>query len=270
MKKNYLFIALLFVSTLMVSANITPNQMINIAGKQRMLSQKLAKVYLMKAYGANLPELNKELKIGKIIFENNIKTLSINAQKMFSDQVRSKINKEIVTWENFKIYLEKPVNEVFITKILELSNKLLTDTDEVVKSLQNESFMLSDFKISDEVLQTIDLSGKQRMLSQRLCVYFIAKKLFLKRKEYNETVENYLKSIFNELDETLVTLLSKEINNNKIDEAIGSTLIAFEKIREQRHQFLTGTASMNMVYDTTNELTNLYDGLTSIYAELDK
>lgn len=267
MKKLALVIISLFTYVL-CSANTTPNQLINIAGKQRMLSQKLAKVYLMKAYGANLPELNKELEIGKVIFERNMKTLSLNAAEAYSNEVRKAVNIEINSWHNFKVYLEKPIDEAFVSKVLRLSDNLLKDADNVVKLMEKESSNNSKFKESNNILSTINISGKQRMLSQRLCVYFIAKKLLLKRGTYNEAVENYLNSVFVELDDTLVTLLSNEINNTDIDEAIGATLLAFEKIRIQKDQFLTGSASMNLVYNTTNELTDLYDGLTSKYSEL--
>ncbi len=268
MKKIYILLAFLFIGIFSISANITPGQMINIAGKQRMLSQKMTKAYLMKAYGANLPELNKELEIGKVIFERNMKTLSLNAPKMFSDKVRMAINEEIKTWYNFKLYIEKPVDEAYVSKILNLSDELLNDSDKVVQAIEKEASVSGNFKVSDQIMNTINVSGKQRMLSQRLCVYFIAKKLLLKRGAYNENVENYLSGVFEELDDTLVALLSNEINSTEIDEAIGSTLLAFEKIRAQRDQFLTGSASMNLVYNTTNELTDLYDGLTSKYSDL--
>ncbi len=268
MKKLFTLFSLLILGASSIFAKITPGQMINIAGKQRMLSQKLAKVYLMKAYGANLPELDKELNIGKIIFERNMKTLSMNAPKMFSEDVRLAINQEIKTWYNFKVYLDKKVDDVYVSKILDLSNELLMDSDAVVEAIEKESSTSTSFQVSEEVLKTINVSGKQRMLSQRLCVYFIAKKLYLKRGALNENVEIYLNGVFTELDDTLVALLSSEINSNEIDEAIGSTLLAFEKIRAQKDNFLTGNASMNLVYNTTNELTNLYDGLTAKYSEL--
>lgn len=265
MKRIYTVLILLFLGTMTAIAAVTPGQMINIAGKQRMLSQKLAKAYLMKAYGANLPELNKELEIGTLVFERNLKTLSINSKEMYSEEVRKAINKEIVSWNNFRLYLEKPVDDAYVSKILSLSDNLLKDSDGVVKLMEKES---TSFSIPNDLLTTINTSGKQRMLSQRLCVLFIAKKLLLKRNTYNEQIEEYLSNVFHELDETLVTLLNKEINNTEIDEAIGNTLLAFEKIRSQKNSFLTGSASMNLVYNTTNELTNLYDGITAKYSAL--
>ena len=69
MKKITLLVISMLFSAFSVYSNVTANQMVNIAGKQRMLSQKMAKVYLMNAYGANLNSLRNELNISKIILK---------------------------------------------------------------------------------------------------------------------------------------------------------------------------------------------------------
>jgi len=176
MKKTLLLSFMVFITLGSVFANISPNQMVNIAGKQRMLSQKIAKIYLMKAYGANLDELNSELNISKIIFERNLETLSVNSGKMFSQKVTNAVLKEKICWNEFKLLIDKPVDENSIERVLDLSNILLKNSNEVVGVIKSENLYKKNFNTNVELLNIVDKSGKQRMLSQRLCLYFIAKK----------------------------------------------------------------------------------------------
>jgi len=272
MKKGILLL-LSFLTILTSFANnyetdiINANQMINIAGKQRMLSQKLAKIYLMKAYGANLPTMNTELQMSKIFFERNLETLMLNSDKLFSPNVRRALSKEKATWNVFKSILNNKINENQVSKVLEVSNQLLKDSHAVVQTIKGENIDAT-FGTNPELLDTIDKSGKQRMLSQRLCLYFVAKKFALKNKEKSFRNDTALHSTYNELDDALVNLLNSEVNTMTVEEAIGHTMITFENLRSQKSSFLDGNASLNVVYNTTNKLTKDFDNVTSKYSDL--
>lgn len=268
MKKITLILISMLFSVFSVYSNVTANQMVNIAGKQRMLSQKMAKVYLMNAYGANLNSLRNELNISKIIFERNIETLSQNSDRLFSPEVKKAINKEVLTWNNFKALIEKPVDEKLVSKILILSEQLLKDAHQVVVSIKKEKINSGNFSTNSDLLDIIDKSGKQRMLSQRLCLFFVAKKFALKNKSKSLREEAALYSTYNELDEALIDLLNTSLNTMTVEETIGDTMLTFENLRSQKNSFLNGTASLNLVYSTTNKLTKKFDNLTSRYSEL--
>lgn len=269
--KPKVFLSFLFtvLSFLISNANVSQEEMVNIAGQQRMLSQKLAKLYLMRAYGANLPELKQEFNEGKLVFEKNLKLLSNNATTMYSDLVSNAINNEVMSWRNFKFLLDAPVREENVFTILELSNKLLIDSNEVADIIEKESIAHPSLKVENpEVFHTINLSSKQHMLSQRLCVYFIAKKFLLKNNTRSPRIQMYLTDTFKELNYSLVDLLNKEINSMEIEEVIENTMLAFDELKNYKKEVLLGNASMNTVYAATNELTQLYDDLTLKYTDL--
>ena len=251
-----------------LAQNVTPNQMVNIAGKQRMLSQKIAKIYLMNAYGANLNSLKSELNISKIIFERNLETLNKNSSKLFSANVGKAVSKERETWSSLKYILSRPITENNVSKVLDISNQLLKNSHAVVVAIKNESFDTNDFSTNTQLLNIIDISGKQRMLSQRLCLYFVAKKFALKNKTKSLRNDTALYAVYNELDEELINLLNSEANTLEVEEAIGNTMLTFENLRANKDNFLDGTASLNVVYNTTNRLTKDFDKLTSKYSEL--
>lgn len=273
MKKSILLVFSFFLAILTSSANnyntdvVNANQMVNIAGKQRMLSQKLAKIYLMKAYGTNLPTMNTEFQMSKIFFERNLETLSLNCDKLFSTNVRRALSKEKATWNVFKNILNNNVTDDKVARVLEVSNQLLKDSHAVVQAIKTEN-MDASFATNPELLDIIDKSGKQRMLSQRLCLFFVAKKFALKQKQKSLRNEAALHSTYNELDDALMSLLNAEANTMTVEEAIGHTMITFENLRTNKNSFLDGTASLNLVYNTTNKLTKDFDNVTAKYSDL--
>jgi len=116
--------------------------------------------------------------------------------------------------------------------------------------------------------KAVNLSGKQRMLSQRLCLFFVAKKFDLKNKNTSYRTNEILNKTYNELDASLIDLLNSELNSLDVEEAIGNALLSFENLRSQSEKFLSGKASLNIVYNTTNKLTKDFDYLTSKYSAL--
>lgn len=53
----------------------TLGRLVNIAGRERMLSQRMAKFYLVQAWGVTLPQANKELDTARAEFVHALKTL---------------------------------------------------------------------------------------------------------------------------------------------------------------------------------------------------
>lgn len=256
------------IESIIIQKNVSPNQMINIAGKQRMLSQKIAKIYLMQAYGANLQSLKNELNTSKIIFDRNLETLIRNSGDMFSNKVTKAISKEKDTWNALKAIVSKPVSENNVNKVLDISNRLLKLSNDVVVNIKSENFDSNRFSTNVDLLNIIDKSGKQRMLSQRLCLFFVAKKFDLKNKNTSYRTNEILNKTYNELDASLIDLLNSELNSLDVEEAIGNALLSFENLRSQSEKFLSGKASLNIVYNTTNKLTKDFDYLTSKYSAL--
>ena len=74
-----------FVLFVLLSSNITISQeygsisfgkAVNISGKQRMLSQKMSKAFLLMSKGINNPMVARELKSSKFIFAKQLDILT--------------------------------------------------------------------------------------------------------------------------------------------------------------------------------------------------
>ncbi len=263
MKRILLSIIALFALTAISAQQLNPSQMINIAGKQRMLSQKIAKAYLMKAMGYTSAAVNKDLAISKIIFQRNIETLDSNSESVFNSKVKYAVANEAKVWSVFKNTLDLPLTKANATKVLEGSNKVLKAAQNVVTSMENESLNIAKYSSDKALLSTVNLSGKQRMLSQRACLYYVAAKLFNKKENYD-----MLSALFHDIDAALLTLLNNELNTPDVEEAIGNALLTFEDLRSKRESFLNGNVSPELVFEATNTLTKQFDKVTHLYSEL--
>jgi len=158
---------------------------INIAGRQRMLSQKITKeIFYTKSTGIyNFETLNSDMKI----FQKNLDILidgnkKLNVYKPPNKEIKDKLKQVLNIWVPFqgKIKkLEQYTNDIKKSKeiMMDKFNEILKISDKVVKAMV-------DYNLPGSY---IDLSGRQRMLSQRMGLYFFY--IYSKSmKFYNNTI----------------------------------------------------------------------------------
>ena len=165
-----------FVIIFIISLTVMMNQMskkdsyiINIAGKERMLSQKMSKeiFYIVHRHENDFRELNSAVNL----FENSLNDLrNGNSVKGIyapqNEKVKAKLEEVMEIWSPFKEEIEKlksSIEEVRpdIEVLTQRTEKLLFLSDKVVQKMVKANL--------DNV--HIDLSGRQRMLSQRMGLY---------------------------------------------------------------------------------------------------
>jgi len=165
-----------FVILFIISLTVMMNQMskkdsyiINIAGKQRMLSQKISKetFFIVHRHTNDFRELNTAVGL----FESSLKDLLYgNESKGIyapqNERIHAKLEEVMALWLPFRVEVEalkkgieevRPDMEVLTPRI----EKLLVLSDAVVQRMVGAN--LSNVHI--------DLSGRQRMLSQRMGLY---------------------------------------------------------------------------------------------------
>lgn len=167
-----------FVIVFIIALTVMMNQMskkdsyiINIAGKQRMLSQKMSKetFFIVHRNTNDFRELNSAVSL----FENSLNDLLYgnDAKGIYAPQnekIQAKLEEVMGYWKPFKAEISqlkngietvRPDTEVLTGRI----EKLLVLSDAVVQHMVKAN--LSNVHI--------DLSGRQRMLSQRMGLYII-------------------------------------------------------------------------------------------------
>jgi len=223
---SFIIVCVITLTVVMNEKSKKDSLIINIAGKQRMLTQKMSKeiFYIKYKQSTDFIELNSAIDL----FENNLKDLMYgnSAKGIYVPQnskILSKLEEVDLLWIPFKKEVKKITTLVSSIKSeLEALNwrttSLLVSSDEIVKVMV-KNHMSGEF---------IDLSGRQRMLSQRMGL-FIERYLrtdnqddymqFIKAKNlYNETITIFmnnkkvqaLSSVYNQVKKTNQFWLSYE------------------------------------------------------------
>ncbi len=144
---------------------------INIAGRQRMLSQKITKeiFYSKSSENFDFQMLNEDMDK----FEKNLYILingnpKLNVYKPPNKEIKDKLDQVLNVWLPFKKRIkevEKCDTDIKKDKEIMMNNfnEILGISDKVVKAMVKENLPG----------HYIDLSGRQRMLSQRMGLYLV-------------------------------------------------------------------------------------------------
>ena len=240
---------------------------INVAGKQRMLSQKIAKVKVLNVVGASSIELKTELSSAITIFERNLKILDLNSKEQ-SAKVKALIRQERSKWNDFKVLADKPLPDV--KQVLESAGDLLSKCHMLTLAIEEESKFQKQLGVANAVeqlkVETINIAGKQRMLSQKMCLYYAACRAFRKGKNAELACGQY-QNIYYEMDETINNLLVNELNNTAIDGIIAQILsVVDQDINTRKKEFNSNKMPLQKVLETSNKLLELFNKLTNQYS----
>ncbi|NMH86975.1 type IV pili methyl-accepting chemotaxis transducer N-terminal domain-containing protein [Flavivirga algicola] len=241
--------------------SINYNKAINISGKQRMLSQKMSKAYLLMSKGVNNEKIKKELNSSKFIFERQLDILNQNAKNSSTKLFLKKVYR---LWSEFRGIIDETASIKNSQQIMALNTELLNACHQVVQSIEMSSnYNNQFFKNNDqELIKTINISGKQRMLSQRLCLYFTAIKIFPKNKMEYQVV---LDKVFDEFSDVISYLLISTYNTTEIEEEIGVVMATWEQYQANKRKFLEADFELTDVYSVTNDLTKSFNKITGLY-----
>ncbi len=250
--------------------NISYGKATNISGKQRMLSQRITKLYLLKLAGSHGPELTKEFNSSIQLFERNLAILESNSKET-SIKVKTTLKKEKVQWEVFKKTLrEHSLHKV--AAVMDNASQLLTKCHQVVLAIEEESKYTHEYENHNPQeqlkVETVNIAGKQRMLSQKLCLYYTACRLYRKENLDSKPICHNVEDIYKEMNESLNWLLINDLNTFAIEENIGKILGLFQQIEEDKKAFLNNKLPLVKIMGLANSITSLYNVITGQYTAL--
>jgi len=243
--------------------NITYSEATNISGMQRMLSQRITKVYLLKLNGASGASFDKEYKAGLELFNKNFIKLSENSVNA-SNTVKSAIKAEEQVWQEYMqvVIFKKEKN---INVVLEASNNLLKKCHDLVLAIESEG--KNDGGNADKI-HTINISGKQRMLSQRLGKYYAAIRYLKSKGDDASALETELNKVFSEIESSYQKLSTSSLNTAEIQTIFSEIKTKIDYMSTEKSKLISNSLSINKISEFSNSLTSLYNKVTGKYATL--
>ena len=153
----------LLAGSLPCQAGISDAEAVNRAGLQRMLSQRIAKTYLMIGTETRVDLAASQLDVSIASVEENAQWLNDYAA---DGEVRMALNEATDTWHQYRqLALTRPDRDQS-AELLRLAERFLTQSEALVGTIERHS--------GNQAARLVNRSGRQRMLSQRIAMLYLA------------------------------------------------------------------------------------------------
>lgn len=243
----------LMVGSLPCQADISEAEAINRAGMQRMLGQRVAKSYLMIGTDTRADLATSQLDESIASVEEKVQLLEEFAS---NDGVRKTLNEAAQTWSKYRqLALTRP-DPKQAPELLQLAERFLTQSEALVKEIERQS--------ANQATRLVNRSGRQRMLSQRIAMLYLAMSWKLQEPRLHDEFDAAVAEFERGLDELNKAPQNTEQINRKL-EKIGS------QWRFARAGFSLADDSRfvpTVIVTTSDSLLRKFDELTLDYERL--
>jgi len=230
--------------------SITKGDIIDRAGKQRMLSQRIIKDYFYIAKDVNTLNAIKQMRRSFVHFKRT--------QKKLNEMIKDAEIKNLIAFVdmNIKEFVKLSREKYSIDNgiiMLDLSESILEGSDYIVKALTKG-------QKSNEI---INIAGKQRMLSQRIAKYYIAYQVGIK----DENTIGQMKASVKEFDDNLKFLLSLKENSPEIKKELQDVAHKWSIVYKFYLNIEKGGLP-KIVFSSTDKITQKMDDIVGMYVPL--
>ena len=225
---------------------------VNQAGRQRMLSQRMVKAFAQIGQQVLYANPRGQLNSAIELYQEQLNNLKAFAR---SDQAKLALNSAEAVWERYRVVANGEVNLKNAMKLNDLSEELLQASQLVVQALVREA--------RTEKARIVDISGRQRMLSQRMAKFYLLLSWGLEYPDYHREFEK----AESEFSQALLELNGSSLNTEEIKQVL-------DKVKKQWRFFqLTkimdeGQYLPSVVARTTETLLHDMNRVTGLYAKV--
>jgi len=229
-------------------------KLIDVAGKQRMLSQRIAKDYLYAGEKVAVSKATRQLKasLDELLKDHKVLVESIN-----DPEIQNLLAFVELSIEDFKSTANEPYNLDNAQLIIDLSESMLEGSQYVVDSLKEK------VKVKESAI--VGKAGKQRMLAQRIAKYYIAYQAGIKDKNTVDQMKAAVKA-FADAHEALM-------KNPENTPEINRKLHEIDRLWKIVYKFYLNIEKGGLpliVFNTTDDITKKMNQITQMYVDLYK
>lgn len=253
-KISILFFILLFTADSISAIEIKKLSVaVDIAGKQRMFTQRLLKDYAMVGMKNKFGKPNKNLE--KIIasFEDHMNSLYVFTKDM---AIKESIEKGKEFWKPIKKSLTIEAKKEKVVKLQKDLEVLLKNADDTTKLFAKQ--------MGKKSAEIINISGRQRMLSQRMASLYMIKVWGIEDPEFKMKMKDAM-SLFKI---SLEKLMKYEKNTPEILVLLKNakrSFMFFEFMNRSKKRFVP-----TLIYKKSNEILENMNTATKLYVKIEK
>ena len=226
-------------------------ELINKAGMQRMLSQRIAKAYFFLGANIRPDKARRQLQESVALFERNHEYLK---RTISAKQIKEVLMFEEFAFSEFKELVRKPYTKENGSLVLDLSETLLETSHDVVLKLESASKQKKD--------KIVNMAGRQRMLSQRIAKFYIAYRLGY--KDDNSVFQ--LNKAVKEFEQALAVLVRQKRNTPEISALLKKVQNYWNLVKGFFLDIEKGGLPVT-VFASTDKIMTIMDQVTQLYVK---
>ena len=226
---------------------------VDVAGKQRMFTQRMLKDYAMIGMKNSFGNANKDLNSTISEFEDHLHSLHDYTK---NSKITKSTKKAEEIWLPIKKTLQNPPSK---SKVV----KLQADLEELL-SISNDVTGLFAKETGKESGKIVDMSGRQRMLSQRMASLYMLKVWGIDDDKFKKKMKSAMHLFKSSLEELQKSKLNTDEINRLLDN-VEKSFMFFEVMNRSDSVFIP-----SLIYKKSNDILEDMNRVTHCYVEICK